>query len=170
MGRGPNDRVTRDVAQELCLRTGSKALSQVPSRDWATSTWSVLEAIGCRNGDTLAKEQAEAATKEEAVKAVGRAGSSLRAKLGESLASVQKFDVPIEATTPSLEALKTFSMGVTTQEQRATLRQFLFFAGRLNLTPTSPWPMPVWQWLMAISASRVWPQRISRKRTGCVSG
>ena len=59
-----------------------------------------LEAVACSTGDTLAKEQAEAASKEGVLKALGTAATSLRAKLGESLVSVQKFDVPVEATTP----------------------------------------------------------------------
>src|SRR5438128_10566406 len=77
-----------------------------------------LQAVNCGNGDTLAKEQGEAASKEEVVKALGKVASSLRTKLGESLASVQKFNVPIEATTSSLEALKTFSMGVATSREQ----------------------------------------------------
>ncbi len=135
MGRGPNDRVTRDVAQEICLRTGSKALLSGSIARLGNEYMVGLEAVGCGNGDSLAKEQASAATKEEAVKAVGRVGSSLRAKLGESLASVQKFDVPIEATTPSLEALKTFSMGVTTQEQRGDSEAVPFLRRAIELDP-----------------------------------
>ncbi len=118
MGRQPNEGVTREVAQEICLRTGSKALLAGSISRLGNEYMVGLEAVGCGNGDTLAKEQAAGSSKEDAVKALGNVASSLRTRLGESLASVQKFDVPIEATTPSLEALKTFSMGVTTQEQR----------------------------------------------------
>jgi eukaryotic-like serine/threonine-protein kinase len=71
-----------------------------------------VNAINCANGDSLAQEQVQAATKEEVIKALGKASTSLRQKLGESLSSVQKFDTPIaEATTPSLDALKAFSEG-----------------------------------------------------------
>jgi len=135
MGRPLNDRVTRDVAQEICLRTGSKALLAGSISRLGNEYMVGLEAIGCGNGDSLAKEQASAATKEDAVKAVGRVGTSLRTKLGESLASVQKFDVPIEATTPSLEALKTFSMGVTTQEQRGDSEAVPFLRRAIELDP-----------------------------------
>jgi Tfp pilus assembly protein PilF len=135
MGRGPNDRVTREVAQEICLRTGSKALLAGSIARLGNEYMVGLEAVGCGTGDSLAKEQTSAATKEDAVKAVGRVGTSLRAKLGESLASVQKFDVPIEATTPSLEALKTFSMGVTTQEQRGDSEAVPFLRRAIELDP-----------------------------------
>src|SRR5438309_7107209 len=115
MGRAPNDRVTREVAQEICLRTGSKALLAGSISRLGNEYMVGLEAVGCGNGDSLAKEQVAASSKEDPVKALGNVASSLRTKLGESLASVQSFDVPIEATTPSLEALKSFSLGVTTQ-------------------------------------------------------
>jgi tetratricopeptide (TPR) repeat protein len=135
MGRGPNDRVTREVAQEICLRTGSKALLAGSIARLGNEYMVGLEAVGCGNGDSLAKEQTSAPTKEDAVKAVGRVGTSLRTKLGESLASVQKFDVPIEATTPSLEALKTFSMGVTTQAQKGDSEAVPFLRRAIELDP-----------------------------------
>ncbi len=97
--------------------------------------WSALEAVSCGTGDSLAKEQADATSKEDAVKALSKAASSLRAKLGESLASVQKFDVPIEATTPSLEALKTFSMGVTTQNMQGDAEAVPFLRRAIELDP-----------------------------------
>jgi len=73
--------------------------------------------------------------KEDAVKALGNVASSLRTKLGESLASVQKFDVPIEATTPSLEALKSFSMGVTTQAEKGDAQAVPFLRRAIELDP-----------------------------------
>jgi eukaryotic-like serine/threonine-protein kinase len=95
-----------------------------------------LEAVGCGNGDSLAKEQAAATSKEDAVKALGKVAASLRTKLGESLASVQRFDVPIEATTPSLEALKTFSMGVTTAYAKGDKEAILFYRRAIEIDPS----------------------------------
>ena len=106
MGRASNERITRDVARELCIRTGSKAFLSGSISNLGSQYVVGLDAIGCSNGDTLAKEQEQAATKQDVLKALGKAASSLRGKLGESLATIQKFDVPVEATTPSLEALK----------------------------------------------------------------
>ncbi|MGA7622927.1 MAG: serine/threonine-protein kinase [Candidatus Acidiferrales bacterium] len=110
MGRPSNERVTRDVAGELCMRTGSKAILLGSISKLGGQYVVGVDAIGCSSGDTLAKEQEEAATKEDVLKALSKATSSLRGKLGESLASIQKFDVPVEATTTSLEALKAYSM------------------------------------------------------------
>jgi eukaryotic-like serine/threonine-protein kinase len=133
MGRPPNDRVTREVAQEICLRTGSKALLAGSVSRLGSQYMVGLEAVNCGSGDTLAKEQTQASTKEDVVKALSNAASSLRTKLGESLASVQKFDVPIEATTPSLEALKAFSMGVTTQREKGDAVAVAFFKRAIEL-------------------------------------
>ncbi len=136
MGRTPSERVTREVAQEICLRTGSKALLLGSISSLGTQYLVGLEAVNCGNGDTLAKEEAAASSKEDVVKALSNVTSTLRTKLGESLASVQKFDVPIEATTPSLEALKTFSMGVTTQGQKGDAEAIPFFKRAIEIDPS----------------------------------
>ena len=114
MGRSANQHITSNIARELCLRTGSKAVLDGEISSLGSHYLINLNAFACSSGDTLAKEQAEASGKEDVLKALSRASSSLRNKLGESLPSVQKFDVPIEATTPSLEALKSYSMGRNT--------------------------------------------------------
>src|SRR5216684_1608108 len=124
-----------EVAQEICMRTGSKALLAGSISRLGSQYMVGLEAVNCGSGDTLAKEQAQASTKEDVVKALGIVTSSLRTKLGESLASVQKFDVPIEATTPSLEALKTFSMGVTTQVEKGDAEAIPFFKRAIEIDP-----------------------------------
>jgi eukaryotic-like serine/threonine-protein kinase len=135
MGRSPNERVTQEVGREICLRTGSKALL-VGSIYRVGSQYIVgLNTANCTTGETLAKEQAEAANKEEVVKALSKAASSMRTKLGESIASVQKFDVPIEATTSSLEALKTFSMGVRTGEENGDAQAIPFFKRAIEIDP-----------------------------------
>jgi len=135
MGRASGERVTRELAQEICLRTGSKALLSGSISSLGSQYMVGLEAVNCGSGDTLAKEQAEASKKEDVVKALGIVTLTLRTKLGESLASVQKFDVPIEATTPSLEALKTFSMGVTTQGEKGDAEAIPFFKRAIEIDP-----------------------------------
>jgi eukaryotic-like serine/threonine-protein kinase len=135
MGRPTNERVTQEVARELCLRTGSKALLGGSISRLGSQYVVGLEAIGCSTGDTLAKEQAEAASKEDVLKVLDTVASSLRRKLGESLASVQKFDVPIEATTPSLEALKAYSMGVQTQRDKGDAEAISFHKRAIELDP-----------------------------------
>jgi serine/threonine protein kinase/tetratricopeptide (TPR) repeat protein len=135
MGRAPTEHVTADLAKELCLRTGSKAILAGSVSSLGTQYVIGLEAVACSTGDTLAKEQAEAAGKEGVLKALGTAATSLRARLGESLASVQKFDVPVEATTPSLEALKAYSMGVTTGRTKGDTEAIPFMKRALELDP-----------------------------------
>ena len=83
MGRSSNERVTRDVAGELCVRTGSKAILLGSISKLGGQYVVGIDAVGCSTGDTLAKEQEEAATKEDVLKALSKAASSLRGKLGE---------------------------------------------------------------------------------------
>jgi len=135
MGRASNERVTRDVARELCIRTGSKAFLQGSISNLGGQYVIGLDAVGCNTGDTLAKEQEEASNKQEVLKALGKATSSLRGKLGESLATIQKFDVPVEATTPSLEALKAFSMGITTFRAKGNAEAIPFYKRAIELDP-----------------------------------
>jgi serine/threonine protein kinase/tetratricopeptide (TPR) repeat protein len=135
MGRPPTEHVTADVAKELCLRTGSKAILTGSVSSLGTQYVIGLEATACSTGDTLAKEQAEAASKEGVLKALGTAATILRARLGESLASVQKFDVPVEATTPSLEALKAYSMGITTGRTKGNAEAIPFMKRAIELDP-----------------------------------
>jgi len=135
MGRPANDRITRDVAGELCMRTGSKAILLGSISKLGGQYVVGVDAVGCSSGDTLAKEQEQAATKEDVLKALSKAASSLRGKLGESLTSIQKFDVPVEATTTSLEALKAYSMGITTGRTKGDAAAIPFMKRALELDP-----------------------------------
>jgi len=135
MGRQPSDRVTQEIARELCVRTGSKAIILGSISNLGGQYVIGVDAVGCSSGDTLAKEQEEAATKQDVLKALGKAAGSLRGKLGESLTSIQKFDVPVEATTASLEALKAFSMGVTTGRTKGDAEAIPFYKRALELDP-----------------------------------
>jgi tetratricopeptide (TPR) repeat protein len=135
MGRPSTERITRDVARELCIRTGSKAIVLGSISNLGGQYVIGLNTVGCSSGDTLATEQEESATKENVLKALGTAASALRGKLGESLASVQKFDVPVEATTPSLEALKAYSMGITTGRTKGDAEAIPFMKRAIELDP-----------------------------------
>jgi eukaryotic-like serine/threonine-protein kinase len=112
MGRDQGDRVTQEVAREICVRTNSKAMLSGSISSLGSQYVIGLKALNCSSGEALAQEQVQAASKEEVLKALDKGATSVRTKLGESLASVQKFDIPLEqATTSSLEALKAYSMG-----------------------------------------------------------
>ncbi len=112
MGRSPDERLTTDVAREICQREGAKALLAGSIASLGSHYVITLTAVNAQTGDSLAAEQVEAESKEKVLKSLDQAASSLRRKLGESLASVQKFAMPLEqATTSSLDALKAFSLG-----------------------------------------------------------
>jgi serine/threonine protein kinase/tetratricopeptide (TPR) repeat protein len=138
MGRPGNERITVDVGRELCLRTGSKALLGGEISGLGSHYLIAVNAVACSSGDSLAKEQIEAASKEDVLKSLSRAASGLRAKLGESLPSVQKFDVPIEATTTSLEALKNYSMGITIGREKGDAPSIPFLKRAIELDPNFP--------------------------------
>ena len=135
MGRQPGTRIGTDVARELCIRTGSKAIVLGSISNLGGAYVIGMNAVGCSNGDTLAEEQEEAASKQDVLKALGKAATTLRAKLGESLVSLQKFDVPVEATTPSLEALKAYSMGITTGRTKGDAEAIPFMKRAVELDP-----------------------------------
>ena len=112
MTRPANTNLTPEVARELCLRAGSKAYIAGSIARLGSEYVLGVKAVNCQNGETLAQQLATAAIREKVLDTLGDATSKLRRELGESLASVQKFDVPLaQATTNSLEALKAFSLG-----------------------------------------------------------
>jgi tetratricopeptide (TPR) repeat protein len=112
MGRSGDERVTSDVAREICQREGVKAMMLGSISSLGSHYVVTLEALNAQNGDSLAREQVEAESKEQVLKSLDHAASALREKLGESIGSVQKFATPLEsATTSSLDALKEFSLG-----------------------------------------------------------
>jgi eukaryotic-like serine/threonine-protein kinase len=112
MTRPANTKLTPDIARELCLRAGSKAYIGGAIGSLGKRYVMELQAVNCRSGDLLAQEQVTAVSRDQVLIALGQSASKLRAKLGESLASIQKFDTPLpEATTFSLEALQAYSLG-----------------------------------------------------------
>jgi len=113
MERGADERLTLELGRELCQRVGAKALLTGSIARLDSQFVIGVTAMGCSTGGLLVIEQEQAAKKDDVLKALGKAASELRSKLGESLSFVQTFDVPIEeVTTPSLEALKAYSLGV----------------------------------------------------------
>ncbi len=112
MGKPASERVTLETAREICQRNGVKALVAGSIASLGNQYVVTLDAINASSGDTLAQVQGRADSKEQVLKTLDTITTQLREKLGESLASIQKFDKPLEeATTSSLEALKSFSLG-----------------------------------------------------------
>jgi serine/threonine protein kinase/tetratricopeptide (TPR) repeat protein len=137
MGRPAGDRLTPEVTREVCLRTGSKAMLTGSIAGLGSQYVIGLKAVNCNTGDVLAEAQEQAVGKEAVLKALDAAAVSLRSKLGESLASVQKFDTPLEqATTPSLEALKAFSLGRKTFFTKGDTAALPFYRRAIELDPS----------------------------------
>jgi len=117
MGRSADTKLSPAIIGDLCQRAGSKAYLSGSISNLGTQYVIGVSAVNCQTGDYLAQEQVTANGKENVLKALGEASTKLRAKLGESLKTVQKLDTPIEqATTPSLEALQAYSMGRQTMQ------------------------------------------------------
>jgi tetratricopeptide (TPR) repeat protein/tRNA A-37 threonylcarbamoyl transferase component Bud32 len=136
MGRQAGDRLTPEVAHEVCLRTGSKAMLTGSIAGLGSQYVIGLKAVSCDTGDVLAEAQEQAAGKEAVLKALDAAAASLRGKLGESLSSVQKYATPVEeATTPSLEALKAYNLGLKTWNAEGNTAALPFFKRAVELDP-----------------------------------
>jgi hypothetical protein len=121
-----NTKLTLEVARELCQRAGSKAYIAGSIANLDNEYVLGLKAVNCQSGETLAQEQATASGKAKVLNAVGDAAAKLRGQLGESLAWVQKFDVPLqEATTSSLEALEAYSLGIKGSGRTGRFRRHL---------------------------------------------
>ena len=135
MNRAPNERITVDVGREVCVRTGSQAVLSGTISPVGSHFLIDLHAIACSTGDTLADSKAEADNKDSVLKVLSQASSDLRTKLGESLPSVQKFEVPLEATTSSLEALKNYSMGMKIEREKGEAASIPFFKRAIELDP-----------------------------------
>ena len=110
MGRGPSDRLTKEVAREICQRTTSTAMLAGSIAQVGERYSLVLKAVNCATGESLASVDGQASDKNHVLDALGKVATSMREKLGESLTTIEKYDKPLEeATTSSLEALKVYS-------------------------------------------------------------
>ena len=136
MGRPAGDRLTPEVTREVCVRTGSKAMLTGSIAGLGSQYVIGLKAVNCDTGDVLAEAQEQAAGKEAVLKALDAAAVSLRSKLGESLSLVQKYATPVEeATTPSLEALKAYSLGRKTWFAKGDTASLPFSKRAVELDP-----------------------------------
>jgi DNA-binding winged helix-turn-helix (wHTH) protein/predicted Zn-dependent protease len=131
-----NERLTPEVSQEVCQRAGGKAYVAGSIASLGKEYVIGLNAVNCETGDVLAQEQAAADSKEHVLKALGQTTTALREKLGESLASIRKFDTPIdEATTPSLDALRSLSVGKKIQQEKGNAAAIPYFKRAIDLDP-----------------------------------
>jgi eukaryotic-like serine/threonine-protein kinase len=136
MGQPADTKLTPTIARELCQRTGSAAVLDGSIAQIGTQYLLTLKAINCGSGESLASTEAQASDKNHVLGALGKTASEIRNKLGESLASIRKFDTPLEqATTPSLEALEAYSLGMKTWRQKGETEAIPFFKRAIELDP-----------------------------------
>jgi serine/threonine protein kinase/tetratricopeptide (TPR) repeat protein len=136
MGKPPDERVTVETAREICQRNGVKALVAGSIASLGNQYVVALDAINAATGDTLSEVQGQADSKEQVLKTLDTATTQLRGKLGESMASIQKFDKPLEeATTSSLEALKSFSLGDVKHAASDEFEAIPFYKRAIELDP-----------------------------------
>jgi serine/threonine protein kinase/Flp pilus assembly protein TadD len=113
MGRPPDARLTPEIAHDLCQRTGSAAVLNGSIAQIGTQYGLILKAVTCSTGESLGSTEAQAGDKNHVLDALGKAASEIRIKLGESLKTVRQFNTPlVDATTPSLDALKAYALGL----------------------------------------------------------
>ena len=136
MTRPADTRLTPEVARELCQRAGSKAYLTGTIGSLGSEYVLGLKAVNCHSGDTLAQEQVTAASKEKVLDTLGEAATKLRGELGESLTTVEKFDVPLEqATTSSLEALKAYSVAAKVTNEKGSAAALPYDQRAIELDP-----------------------------------
>ncbi|HUI41603.1 MAG TPA: serine/threonine-protein kinase [Terriglobia bacterium] len=137
MGRPRDTRLSEDVAREVCLRTASKAMLLGSIATLGSHYVLNLNALNCQSGDSLASALVEADSREHVLQALGEAATKMRGKLGESLASIQEYDAPVEkATTASLEALQVDSLGLKALYEQGDAAALPFFERATQLDPS----------------------------------
>jgi tetratricopeptide (TPR) repeat protein len=134
MERSPDERITKELAREVCERHGLKAMVTGSISSLGSHYVIGLEAVNARSGDIIARVQTEAEGKEQVLRKLGEAVSNFREKLGDSLFTIKKFNVPVEgATTSSLEAFKAFSMGMEHRKAGQSEKSIAFLERALEL-------------------------------------
>jgi tetratricopeptide (TPR) repeat protein len=136
MGREPMTAITAEIGREICQRSAAKALLGGTIAMLGSSYVLTLNAQDCVKGSIIAEQQAQAGSKETVLQAMGTAVSAFREQLGESLASIRRYDARIEeATTSSLEALKAYSLGLRTRRTTGDFDSVPFFRRAIDLDP-----------------------------------
>jgi tetratricopeptide (TPR) repeat protein/predicted Ser/Thr protein kinase len=136
MNQEQAEKLTPEIAQDLCQRTGSAAVLEGSIGQIGTQYQLTLKAVNCATGETLASTSSTASDKNHVLDALGNVASEMRNKLGESLSTVQKFDTPMDrATTPSLDALKAYSSGRRVLNTSGSAAAMPFFSHAIELDP-----------------------------------
>jgi DNA-binding winged helix-turn-helix (wHTH) protein/Tfp pilus assembly protein PilF len=136
MAKPADTRLTPEISREICERTASAAVLDGSIASLGSDYVLTLRAKDCRSGDVLDEEQVQAARKEDVLNALSQIATKFRSRVGESLSTVKKYDIPLaEATTPSLEALKAYSAGWQISFSSGSAAAVPFFSRALEIDP-----------------------------------
>lgn len=136
MGRSPAEKITGPLAHDICVRNAAAATIEGSIVSLGKAYALTIQAVNCKSGSTLARAQSQAPDKEHVLEAVATAATAMRAKLGESLASIEKLNSPLDRyTTSSLEALQNYALGYVPQSQGQFLAARPFFERAVELDP-----------------------------------
>jgi DNA-binding winged helix-turn-helix (wHTH) protein/tetratricopeptide (TPR) repeat protein len=136
MGLPADARLTPEIARQICERTASAAVLQGSIANIGSQYVLGLRATGCRTGEVLAEEQAQAARKEDVLNALSQIATKFRTRVGESFTTVERYDTPLaEATTPSLEALKAYSTAWKVHASKGAEAAVPFFKQAIDIDP-----------------------------------
>jgi len=134
MGRKADDALTHSVTREVCQRLGVKAMLEGSLAALGRNYVLTLNATNCQSGEVIARAQQEATGRDRVLNELGALSKQIRTTLGESLPSIQRFDVPIEqATTPSLAALKAYALGLEERRRGREVESIAFFNRAIEL-------------------------------------
>ena len=135
MGRPGDTKLSTDVVREVCLRTGGKVFVDGSISSLGNHYVVLLQAVNCQTGEAVGTEQADADSREKVLRVLDDAATRLRARLGESLATIQKYNAPVEATTASLDALQAYSLGITARDPEGENSAIPFLKRAIELDP-----------------------------------
>jgi DNA-binding winged helix-turn-helix (wHTH) protein/tetratricopeptide (TPR) repeat protein len=165
MGKNTSARLTPEIAQEVCQRTSSAAELDGSIALIGTRYNLILKAVNCASGDLLASTEAQVDDKSHILDALGKAASEMRRKLGESLSSTQKYNTPVEqATTPSLEALQAYNLGLQASAHSEDTAALGFFQRAIQLDPN--FAMAYWGMSQSYNGETTLAVEIGRKAYG----
>ena len=168
MNRSRAETLTPDLARQVCLRTLSKALLRGSISDKGNQYVIALAVVDCQTGDTLASTTVEAEHWDQVIHTLGEAATRLRINLGDSSATDDKYNRPLELeATPSLDALEAYMEGVNANGPSEFCR---ILSARSIWIRTSLWFTPIWQATTSLSAGPASRPRTLKRLTACVIG
>jgi serine/threonine protein kinase/tetratricopeptide (TPR) repeat protein len=134
---GKNEaKLTPAVAREICQRRGSTAVLNGSIAQIGSQYLLTIKGVNCASGEVLASTEAQAADKDHVLGALGSAASDIRSRLGESIATLQRYNAPLaQVTTSSLPALQAYSQATKALLEKGGTAPIPFLKRAIELDP-----------------------------------